>query len=74
MQEGQVRWFNRDKGFGFIRPFDKSMEEVFLHITDVKNSGYKDIEEGDFVEFEVGLGDNGKERATKILKFEYVYE
>lgn len=74
MLEGQVRWFNQDKGFGFIRPFDKSKEDVFLHITDVKRSGYKDIAENDYVEFEVEVGNDGKERAVKIVKFEYVYE
>ena len=74
MLEGQVRWFNQEKGYGFIRPFKKSKEDVFLHITDVKDSGYKGIEEGDYLEFHVEEDEKGKERAVKTLKFEYAYE
>ena len=71
MLEGKVRWFNHDKGFGFIRPFKKNKEDVFVHITDVRDSGYKSLEEGDLVEFKLEEDSNGKERAIGIVKFEY---
>lgn len=72
--EGKVKWFNQDKGFGFIRPFEKKRDDVFLHITDVRDSGYSSIEEGELVDFSVEEDNNGKERAVGIRKFEYVYD
>ena len=73
MKEGKVKWFDMEKGFGFISPFGKG-EDVFLHITDIQESGYETIEKGEYVEFEEKSGKNGKTRAMNITVFEYVYD
>ena len=57
MATGEVRWFNRSKGFGFIRP-DVGPRDVFVHISAVQRSGIEMIEDGQRVEFELTqLGD-----------------
>jgi CspA family cold shock protein len=73
MKEGKVKWFDLEKGFGFISAFGQE-EDVFLHITDLKASGYESVEKGELIEFEEKLGKNGKTRAKNITIFEYVYE
>lgn len=55
---GSVKWFNAEKGFGFITPDDGS-KELFVHHTEIKAQGYKSLEEGQKVEFEVGQGKKG---------------
>jgi cold shock protein len=72
-KEGKVKWFDQDRGYGFIRPFKKG-PDVFVHITDVKESGYENLDKGDFVEYELQQGNDGKDRATEIAIFEYEYE
>jgi cold shock CspA family protein len=72
MREGKVKWFDKDRGYGFIRPFKKG-PDVFVHITDVKLSGYENLEKGDFVEYILQQGNDGKDRATEIAIFEYEY-
>jgi cold shock CspA family protein len=72
MREGKVKWFDKDRGYGFIRPFKKG-PDVFVHITDVKISGYENLEKGDFVEYILQQGNDGKDRATEIAIFEYEY-
>lgn len=56
-ETGKVKWFNRLKGIGFIFP-DKGGREVFVHYSAIKGEGYKNLYEGDRVEYE--LVDNGK--------------
>ena len=56
MAEGTVKFFNIDKGFGFIEPADGS-KDIFVHITGIINGGR--IDEGDKVEYEVGDGPKG---------------
>jgi cold shock protein len=58
MPEGTVKWFNADKGFGFIQP-DEGGEDLFVHFSAINMSGYKDLEEGQKVSFEVTQGDKG---------------
>jgi CspA family cold shock protein len=55
---GTVKWFNSSKGFGFINP-DDGGEDLFVHHSDVKTSGYATLDEGQKVEFEVGQGKKG---------------
>ena len=55
---GTVKWFNSSKGFGFINP-DDGGEDLFVHHSDVKTTGYASLDEGQKVEFEVGQGKKG---------------
>lgn len=58
MQTGTVKWFNADKGFGFISP-DDSQQDVFAHFSAINGNGYRSLEENQRVEFEVGQGTKG---------------
>lgn len=58
MAQGTVKWFNGDKGFGFIAPSDGS-EDLFVHFSEIQGGGYRNLEEGQQVEFEVGEGAKG---------------
>ncbi len=72
MQEGTVKWFDEDRGFGFIKLHNSpKKKDIFVHIRDVHNSGYDSLEKGDFVEFELADGKKG-ERATNLTVYEYV--
>lgn len=64
MSEGTVKWFNSQKGFGFIATADGS--DVFVHYSDISSDGYKALEEGDSVTFEIVDGDKGP-RASKVV-------
>ena len=65
MERGTVKWFNAAKGFGFIsRP---GGEDVFVHFRAISGEGYKTLNEGDQVEFEVQQGPKGLQ-ATKVVK------
>jgi len=52
---GTVKWFNGNKGFGFITP-DDAGEDLFVHHSEIKTEGYASLDEGQKVEFEVGTG------------------
>lgn len=58
MAQGTVKWFNAEKGFGFIAPEDGS-EDVFVHYSEIQASGFRTLEENQRVEFEVGEGAKG---------------
>ena len=55
MATGTVKWFNAEKGFGFIAPDDGS-SDVFVHYSEIQGSGFRTLEENQQVEFEVGEG------------------
>jgi len=55
---GTVKWFNGTKGFGFIVP-DDGGEDLFVHHSEIKTSGYANLDEGQKVEFEIGQGKKG---------------
>ena len=63
MMNGTVKWFNSDKGFGFITPADGS-EDVFVHFSALNMEGFKVLEEGDTVEYEVVEGEKGPQAAN----------
>ncbi len=65
MAKGTVKWFNNQKGYGFITPENGS--DVFVHHTAIKGDGYKSLEEGQEVEFEIEKGPKG-EQATNVVK------
>lgn len=58
MPEGTVKWFNADKGFGFIAP-DEGGDDLFVHFSEIQAQGYKSLDEGQKVKFEVGEGRKG---------------
>lgn len=58
MITGTVKWFNAEKGFGFIA--QEGGPDVFVHFTAIQGQGYKSLNEGDRVNFEVEAGKNGK--------------
>ena len=65
--EGTVKWFSDEKGYGFIRPDDGS-EDVFVHHTGIAGEGFKSLEEGDRVTYEVSQGRKGlqAENVTRV--------
>lgn len=64
MSTGTVKWFNTQKGFGFIQPADGS-KDVFVHITAVQAAGLSTLNEGQAVTFEV-VTERGKPAASKL--------
>jgi cold shock protein len=58
MAQGTVKWFNADKGFGFIA-IDGGGADVFVHYSAIASSGYRTLEDNQRVEFEVVQGDRG---------------
>ena len=58
-ETGTVKWFNNEKGFGFIER--EQGEDVFVHYSSIQNSGFKTLNEGDAVEFEVAPGRKGQQ-------------
>ncbi len=62
MTVGTVKWFNADKGFGFISP--ESGPDVFVHFSAIQASGYRSLDEGQTVEFDVVDGPKGPQAAN----------
>jgi CspA family cold shock protein len=56
--QGTVKWFNSEKGYGFITPDDGS-KDLFVHFSEIQGTGYRSLDEGQKVEFEVGQGQKG---------------
>jgi cold shock protein len=52
MAQGTVKWFSQDKGYGFIKP-DDGGEDVFVHFSGIADEGFKTLDEGDIVTYEV---------------------
>ncbi len=66
MAKGTVKWFNDQKGFGFITPEDGA--DVFVHHTAIQSDGFKSLSEGQAVEFEITKGPKGNQ-AQNVVKF-----
>lgn len=62
--QGTVKWFNAEKGFGFIA--GEGGEDVFVHFSAIKAAGYKSLEEGQRVQFDVEKGQRGLQ-ATNVI-------
>jgi cold shock protein len=58
MAQGTVKWFSQEKGYGFITP-DEGGEDLFVHFSAIVGSGFKSLEEGGKVTYEVGQGQKG---------------
>ena len=66
MQNGKVKWFNNEKGYGFIEV--EGGGDVFVHFTAIQGEGYKSLEEGQEVTFEIVEGNRGPQAANVIKK------
>jgi len=62
MQQGKVKWFNNEKGYGFIEYNDG--EDVFVHFTGIQEEGFRTLEEGQDVSFEIIEGNRGPQAAN----------
>lgn len=62
MEQGTVKWFNAEKGFGFIER--ENGDDVFVHFSAVEGEGFKSLEDGQAVEFDVEEGDRGPQAAN----------
>jgi CspA family cold shock protein len=66
MQSGKVKWFNAEKGFGFIEV--EGGDDVFVHYSAIQAEGFKTLEEGQEVEFEIVQGNRGPQAANVVKK------
>ncbi len=66
MQIGKVKWFNAEKGFGFIEV--EGGDDVFVHYSAIQAEGFKTLEEGQEVEFEIVEGNRGPQAANVVKK------
>ena len=64
MAQGTVKWFSNDKGYGFISQEDG--DDLFVHHSEIKMQGYRTLNEGEKVTFEIGEGKNGKPQAINV--------
>jgi cold shock protein len=62
--KGVVKWFDADKGYGFISSADG--KDIFVHFSAIQTEGYKTLAEGDQVEFDVKDGDRGQQAANVV--------
>ena len=65
MTQGTVKWFNGDKGFGFISVEDGN--DVFVHFSAIQSDGFRTLDEGQRVEFEVVQGPKGPQAANVVV-------
>lgn len=62
--QGRVKWFNAEKGYGFIEREDGS--DVFVHYTAIKSEGFRSLNQGDVVEFDIVEGPKGLQAANVV--------
>ena len=66
MAEGTVKWFNADKGYGFISREDG--DDLFVHFSEIQGDGFKSLDENQAVVFDITTGQNGKLQASNVRK------
>lgn len=64
MQQGTVKWFNAKKGYGFLS--DAEGKDIFVHFSALQMDGFKELKDGESVEFEVVDGDKGPQAANVV--------
>ena len=64
MAEGKVKWFNADKGYGFIER--EGGDDLFVHFSEIQSEGFKTLDEGQAVTFDITTGQNGKMQASNV--------
>ncbi|MCZ0717095.1 cold-shock protein [Aerococcus kribbianus] len=64
MEQGTVKWFNADKGFGFIER--EGQDDVFVHFSAIQGEGFKTLEEGQAVSFDIEEGERGPQAANVV--------
>jgi cold shock protein len=64
MQNGKVKWFNNEKGYGFIEV--EGGEDIFVHFSAIEGDGFKSLEEGQDVSFEIVEGNRGPQAANVV--------
>lgn len=67
MPQGIVKWFNNKKGFGFIADPSGASADIFIHYSEIRGDGFKTLEEGDSVEFELSPSDRGP-KALNVVR------
>ena len=60
MNEGKVKWFDTKKGYGFVADLVSAGKDYFVHFSEIQTEGYKTLEEGQKVTFEIGEGKQGE--------------
>ncbi len=68
MAQGTVKWFNNQKGYGFITPEGGSGSDVFVHHSAIQGEGFKTLNEGDHVQFDVVRGPKGDQAANVVKR------
>ncbi|MBK5210803.1 MAG: cold-shock protein [Coriobacteriia bacterium] len=66
MAIGKVKWFNPDKGYGFIE--QEGGEDLFVHFSEIQMDGFKTLDEGTPVQFDITVGRNGKNQASGVTR------
>jgi len=66
MAQGTVKWFNAAKGYGFIE--QEAGNDIFVHYSAISDEGFKTLNEGEKVEFEVSQNDRGKDQAVNVTR------
>lgn len=69
MLEGTVKWFDESKGFGFIQ-LENQRKDIFVHLNEVRKSGYDKLYDKDIVEFELSYDNIGRTYATNLTAYE----
>ncbi len=64
MATGRVKWFNKQKGYGFIE--QEGGNDLFVHYTGIKGDGFKNLHEGQEVQFDIGQGEKGPKAINVI--------